>query len=115
MKIALWNARSLKHKIGELKTIIDEYDIVAITETWLSPCTTIEFNNYNVERVDNKVTGSGIANVIRGGLCIIIKQNINYKIRQDTITIETINGEMDLILTYRKPTKGMRRYQWNDL
>lgn len=105
--IALWNARSIKNKMVELKEKVREYDIMGITETWLTENNSLTIKEYNVFRKDREDKKGG-------GLCLLVKKNIRTKIREDvnwvkdkteiiSITIMMENKELDIILIYRYP------------
>ena len=116
-KMAIWNARSIKNKMIELKGKIEEYDIMGITETWLTNKDNIRINSYNIIRKDRK-RGRG------GGLCLVIKNNINAKIRDNikevkekmeilAITTNMDDKEIDIILIYRNPNLNMKKREWD--
>lgn len=114
------------HKIPEIRAAMDDYDILAITETWLNSKVNINFKNYTILRKDDKGQDKRLRNVAKGGLCFLIKSCINYKERKNVswtkdkteilaITLQTTKGELDLILVYRTPSKNLSTNQWNNL
>ena len=119
-KIAIWNARSIKGKMIELREKITEYDIVGITETWLSARDNVNINGYNIYRKDRSNNKRG------GGIAIASKNNISIKIREDVkwvedkteilaITINMENREMDIIVAYRNPNHTLNKGEWRGL
>lgn len=46
LKLGLWNARSLVSKINELSCVIDNFDIICITETWMKRNRNLLMKNY---------------------------------------------------------------------
>ena len=70
-KIALWNARSIRGKTVEFRERIREYDLMGVTETWLTPRDTFGIKGYNIYRRDREITKRG------GGIGIVIKNDIN--------------------------------------
>ena len=80
-KIALWNARSIKNKMVELKEKVREYDIMGITETWLTENNSLTIKEYNVFRKDREDKKGG-------GLCLLVKKNIRTKIRENVIWVK---------------------------
>nr|CAI5826355.1 unnamed protein product [Callosobruchus analis] len=73
MKLAHLNVRSLTGKVHQLREVsLDQrYDIVGISETWLSPAIstdTLNIGGYTFIRKDRSQRGSGIGAVDhRGG------------------------------------------------
>lgn len=52
LRILQWNARSIKYKINELSKHCDGFDIIYISETWLTFDMTIRLRGYDVIRED---------------------------------------------------------------
>nr|XP_034182482.1 uncharacterized protein LOC117605352 [Osmia lignaria] len=112
--------------MAEIGAIIDEYDILAVMETWLYPEFALSFKGYKIVKRDaldstNRGTRRGTA---EGGLCLIIKEQIKFQektINDDTnmetlaVSIESEEGNTDLILIYRSPSKNTTQTQWNNL
>ena len=72
MKILQWNCRGIKNKIEDLRNIAQDYDIIALQETWLDDGSYINIGNFNIERNDRQATHHG------GGTLIAINKNIIY-------------------------------------
>ncbi|XP_053983607.1 uncharacterized protein LOC128878949 isoform X2 [Hylaeus volcanicus] len=90
LKIETWNVRSLGNKIEELKIIIRNYDILCITEAWITNYDFVRIKDYkliyndnmkDIDRKSQRQPGTGIV--------IIYKNNLNIT------TLEIItNGEL---------------------
>ena len=103
----LWNARSLNKQISKFQSYVyaAEYDIIAITETWLSSniySNEILPNDYNIIRRDRDTRG--------GGVLLAIKNSIPFKQlpmpdNLEILPVEiTINKQVHtLCLIYRPP------------
>ena len=76
IKIANWNARSVRAKKIELGTFLAQHDIDVgvITETRLSPKVNFSIPKYTTMVRLNRPDSSG------GGVAVIVKQGIRYKI-----------------------------------
>ena len=118
-KIALWNARSVKNKIVELKEKVEEYDIMGITETWLTKKNGFKIKEYNTFRRDREDRRGG-------GLCLLVKKNIRVKTREDVkwvknkteiiaITLTLEDNELDIVLVYRNPGYSLNKREWDKL
>jgi ribonuclease P/MRP protein subunit RPP40 len=79
LKCVSFNARSLKNKLNDLHFVLYgdtcAFDIVCISETWLSKSVSNAMldpqNLYNIFRLDRKTTTNG------GGVCIFTKRYLN--------------------------------------
>ena len=72
LKIFQWNCHSLCNKIGDLRQIINDYDVLLLNETWLNDNYTIKFPNHHIIRKDRQ-------NSPHGGVAIIINNNIPFQ------------------------------------
>ena len=78
LECLLFNARSVKHKLDQLKFVQSQgcYDIIAITETWcndsMSDSMICDSKNYNLFRTDRQ----NVQKSTGGGLCILTKKSI---------------------------------------
>ena len=118
-KVALWNARSIKNKMVEVKQKIGEYDIMGITETWLKKKEGVKIKEYNIFRKDRE-------DMRGGGLCFLVRKDIQVRIRDDVkwkkdkteimaITIIMEGKELDIILGYRNPRFSLSKNEWDKL
>lgn len=102
------NIRSLVPKFVDLKEhmVSQEYDILCLTETWLTPAIgneIVSVEGYDLVREDRRV-GRG------GGVCIYIKKSLSYSIintdyQTEQLWVKTkINGqEIAVGVLYRPP------------
>ena len=72
------NARSLINKTNELQTLAIEFDLLAVTETWLKPENLdSEILPYNIHRKDRSDrTGGGVLLTVRDNI-LSIRRNEN--------------------------------------
>ena len=112
LKICSFNARSIFKKLDEIKNLLDgvNVDLICVTETLLKEAITdsaISIDGFDVIRKD-RVGNRG------GGVCIYIKNNLNYKVvlsesnnNIETIFIEIILHKSKLLLgvVYKPPKK----------
>ena len=81
IKITYWNANGLRHKIGELIHYIDKHnvDIIIISETRLDENIKLKFKKFKTYRQD--------VSARRGGIALLIRQNIPHQLIQNIDTI----------------------------
>ena len=108
VKLLLWNVRSLNKQITKFQSYIyaADYDVLAITETWLSGSiysNEILPNNYNIICRDCDTRG--------GGVLLAIKNSIPFKQLPVPDDIEILSVEITLqkqahiiCLIYRLPS-----------
>ena len=113
----LWNARSLNKQITKFQSYIyaADYDVLAITETWLSGSiysNEILPNNYNIIRRDHDTRG--------GGVLLAIKNSIPFKQLHVSDNIEILSVEITIqnqahiiCLIYRLPSTDETRDKKN--
>ena len=114
MKCLLFNARSVKNKLDQLKFVQPQgcYDIIAITETWcndsISDAMICDSKNYNLSRKDRQ----NVQKSTGGGLCILTRKSISIYLLHDFVCIHetckilclrcNANGlTFQLVLAYR--------------
>lgn len=73
LRIAQWNARSIKSKIPELLFRSNNFDLFIMSETWLALMDKICIKGFDVVRQD-RFGQSG------GGVLILIKSSLRYQI-----------------------------------
>ena len=75
LKIAYFNARSIRNKYNELRHFIksNSYDVIFICETWLTADDTLNLETVDVVRSD-RIGAPG------GGVCVIVKPSVQYRI-----------------------------------
>ena len=88
MRCLYFNARSLINKTAEFQALVTDFDIVAITETWLKAeitnCELLPGQNFTIHRNDR-------ANRTGGGVMLAVRNNIFNLRRKD---LESNNAEM---------------------
>ena len=118
-RIAIWNARSVRNKIIELREKAKDYDIIGITETWLSPNDNFRLKGYNTYRKDREGKKGG-------GLGILVKNDIRVKVREDVtwlknkteilaVTVNLDNEDIDIIVIYKQPNQVLKKEEWRKL
>ena len=118
--ILQWNAQSIIAHGNELKHYIfnskEKPDIICVQESWLKNSITYKLDNYTVVRKDRNFARGG-------GVCIFIKNNISYKIKENElindieyIHIEFIrnNKYFNLVNIYNPGTK-INKEEYNHL
>lgn len=115
MKILQWNCRGIRNKIIDLRNMTQDYEIIALQETWLDD------GNFNIERNDRQATHQG------GGTLLAINKTIIYdKINEDfsmfnqfeiqTIKIKTKpNNNLFITNLYKPPQVKTTGKTWYDL
>ncbi|EFA13538.1 putative RNA-directed DNA polymerase from transposon X-element-like Protein [Tribolium castaneum] len=101
----IWNANSVKQKIDELIAFLhsNNVDILAISETKLTPNDRFYIQNYNIIRQD-RVDGTNAA----GGVAILVKKGISFsKLTLPRTTIEAVGiklaNQIHFIAIYNRP------------
>lgn len=104
LSLLLWNARSINNQINPFQSFIytENYDVIAITETWLQNFTysnEILPTGYTIIRKDRDSKG--------GGVLLACKDSMNIKQLHSPSTLEAVTVEIDssfvLCLIYRPP------------
>ena len=73
LKVYYCNARSIRNKIGpEFQEILQNFDLILITESWLRSSDIFQFNDFITLRCD-RADDSG-----HGGSLILIKKSLNF-------------------------------------
>jgi hypothetical protein len=85
MRCLYFNARSLVNKTTEFQALVTDFDIVAITETWLKAeignCKLLPGQNFTIHRKDR-------ADRIEGGVLLAVRNNI-FNLRIEKISKAT--------------------------
>lgn len=86
-----WNCRGIINKRELLPDLIEHFDILAFSETWLTPCRKLYFPNHHILRQDGPSNHSG-------GILLAVRKNIPYHkatvIPSNSETIEAIGIEI---------------------
>nr|CAI5855148.1 unnamed protein product [Callosobruchus analis] len=106
MKLAHLNVRSLTGKVHQLRDVIldQRYDIVGISETWLSPAISTDILNidfYRFIRKDRSQRGGGIGMYIKNNISFTIILT-NDNIEQPWIKIKQYSGGVGCL--YKPPS-----------
>lgn len=120
IRLGLWNARSLKNKLNDIKILANEFDILCITETWLNS----KYNAFNVKGF-NVYRNDRDNNLRGGGVCVIINNKILHKLNtincqemketeSISITIFNAERETDIIVAYKKPDLKWDKQNWSN-
>ena len=107
-----YNVQSILNKLDILQAELSEFDILAFTETWLSPQTdTADLDLATYYRPERKDRDDG-----HGGVILYVKETLRYKRRADLelrdiecIWIELINNHQRILfgLFYRPPNSNV--------
>ena len=108
LEIFSWNCRSIKNKETEFKKHTENYDIIAIQETWLKYKHNFNFESFETIRKDR--TGRRA-----GGLMFLIKDSIQFvektlqtyqngQIEIQAIKLKTNEGPIDIVNLYNPVT-----------
>ena len=106
-KFVCFNARSLRNKLLDLVSILNEYDILMITETWLSDDVfDVELgqNSFEVFRCDRADGYGGVAILVKHGL---VGSRISLKVCGiDAIAVSVMSAKYKAICVcfYRPPS-----------
>lgn len=114
-----WNAQSLRPKAGDLRNIVDKYDVLLITETWFKPKSQFNFPGFTFHRLDREEEKEG-------GVAIGIRDTIPFtriEYPPDStpnlaicgITVPTPKGEFDIYCLYKRPQIFVSEQEWNVL
>lgn len=76
-KILQWNCHSIVNKLDISLPLFSEFDVLALSETWLYSRNHISIQDYTILRADSQINKSG-------GLLIVLRKNIQYTLVKDT-------------------------------
>lgn len=108
MKIAHFNMRSMVPKIEFLRRVVsvNDYDIIAITETWLTnniSNNTVSIDNYKFYRLDRSGRGGGVGLYVKNNIC---SQKIEIQVQcseQLWVSCKANNVKPCVGVVYRPP------------
>lgn len=107
LRIAQWNARSIKSKIPELLFRSNNFDLFIISETWLTPLDKICIKGFDVVRQDRfGYSGRGVLILIRSSLryqIINVIDNCQGRIEVCAINLFTSQGSLTMGSIHRPP------------
>ncbi|XP_059826924.1 uncharacterized protein LOC132394603 [Hypanus sabinus] len=119
LKCIYFNARSIVRKVDELKAWIDtwNYDVVAISETWLQEGCDWQlnipgFSCFRCDRVGG-ARGGGVALLVRENLMAVLWKDRLESSSREAIWVELKNGKgaVTLIGVYYRPPNGARELE----
>ncbi|XP_059807923.1 uncharacterized protein LOC132382078 [Hypanus sabinus] len=119
LKCIYFNARSIVRKVDELKAWIDtwNYDVVAISETWLQEGCDWQlnipgFSCFRCDRVGG-ARGGGVALLVRENLMAVLWKDRLESSSREAIWMELKNGKgaVTLIGVYYRPPNGARELE----
>lgn len=107
INILQWNCHELRNKRDLLLNIIQDYDVLALSETWLTTEQNFNFHNFRIIRSDGPSSRSG-------GVIIAIKDwipftkidsiySIQGRLESIAIRIETPTDPIYIVSIYRHP------------
>lgn len=119
LRFLQWNARGLVSKKGELSILSEQFDIIAIQETWLNPNFYFPFPGFRILRMDSsRKDSSGLCFLIRNGIHFTQASGIyNLDGLLDTMGIEisTSQGSFLVIFLYKNPIFPVKYDHWCNL
>ena len=101
--MACLNITSLSKHIDELRVLLqnNSLDLLAINETRLNETIAdneISISGYNIVRPDRPLNGRN-----GGGVCVYVRSNINYIVREDLVSDQLENLSIQIIKPRSKP------------
>lgn len=107
LAILQWNCHSLSSKLDVATSLFAGYDVLALSETWLTVDSRFLLHDFNVFRKDSPPR-------FGGGLILAVRSSLTYSYIEDTFSIENKldtqaiiihfeNLELSIISIYRNP------------
>lgn len=78
LRVHQWNCHSLLKKIDSANTFFQEYDVLALSETWLGLASHVNLHDFEVFRADSQLRGGG-------DLILAVRRSIPYSLVKDCI------------------------------
>ena len=109
LKVLYYNARSIVHKIDELRSncLLYKPDIVCVTETWLDSVienSELSIPDYELIRLDRNRQGGGIAIFIASHLSFQVISSGPYFLEFLALCIKCTSGNFVVSVLYRPPS-----------
>jgi hypothetical protein len=112
LKFGYFNARSILHKMDQVKQLFDSvaFDVICVSETWLKDHiydASVSLGGFNLFRNDRTTTKSG-------GICIYVRRGLQCKVIYKSTTdcleillVEVVTNSCKLlvVLVYKPPSK----------
>jgi len=119
LAILQWNCHSLSSKLDVATSLFAGYDVLALSETWLTVDSRFLLHDFNVFRKDSPPR-------FGGGLILAVRSSLTYSYIEDTFSIENKldtqaiiihfeNLELSIISIYRNPNGSLSREDYNSL
>jgi len=119
LAILQWNCRSISNKFDTSSSLFGEYDVLALSETWLTVDSRLDLRNFIIFRKDSTSRfGGGLALVVRPSLTYsYIDDTISFEGRLDSqaISIHFGNYDLTIISIYRYPRGSLSPKEYNAL
>jgi len=119
LAILQWNCRSIRSKSDVSLALFDKYDILALSETWLTVDSRFALRNFIIFRKDSASQfGEGLALAIRPTLSYsYIHNSISFEGRLDsqTISVHFDNFDLTIISIYRYPRGSLTSEEYDAL
>lgn len=116
INILQWNAKSLKKRIPELSYHSQTYDVILISETWLSEPDTICIKGFDIIREDRLASkGGGVAIFVHHGIKYKIKDILyccGEKLEACSVDLYTNRGLLSIVSCYRPPQSYIKSEEW---
>ena len=100
LKIIHVNTRSVYNKLDELKVKLRKFDVIVLTETWLTSATedsVLQWENFQLVRQDRET----IRNKRGGGVCVYIKVPIDFEVINDFNDL--LDNNLEFVFVRLKP------------
>lgn len=119
LRILQWNSHSVRNKVDSLKVLSKEYDILFISESWLTPDTYFNIPDFYIFRKDS-------VSLTFGGLLFAIRKDIPYSLLEDSlfpemdlefqaVQIHYRNFDLSIFSIYRHPQCSLSRREYIEL
>jgi len=116
INIFQWNARGLISKKGEILNLINAYDILTISESWLESDNHFSVQGYQTFRKDSSIPKSS-------GLCTLVKNSISAYVSSEVISINgfvdtlainirSVQGNILIVSLYKHPSFRIKYEHW---
>lgn len=111
-----WNCRSCRRKLPELQHRSKDFDVILLSETWLSPRDNITVKGFDVVRKDrDENIGGGVAILVSNALKyqrIYNLDNCRGNIELCAIQLFLADSKLTVVSCYRPPTDNINESSW---
>ncbi len=123
LKVYYRNCRSLRNKIGLLrgKACVENFDIIAITETWIDTNNKNFLSEFKIEGYElfheNRKgrRGGGVAIYVKETLRFTVNNSVRANVNSESIWADILNGREKLVLSIQYRPPYLRREDTNSL